>query len=581
MRLLPLIPAMLAATASCTRVTSLLGGGVPLAPAEIARLDSADARREAQAAQARFENTRWAHLPWTWHSRAGGDCAEIVGRFCLFFDDGGSTWEPPPEPNDVVAAREALIRTLQAAKSAHSNDPWIVGQHVRYLIEAERFDEAERAAAGCTAEPWWCLALAGYVWHARADFARSEASFEVALDAMPSAERRRWTDLSVLLAPDAAREYRRLDPSAREARERRFWRLADPFLSVPGNERRTEHFTRHVLARLAEDARSPERISWGDDLRELLLRYGAAAGWQRVRPSTMSMARPSVVSHFAPGGREMLPAWDVTEDPTAAAADGWHPEGRYPRTEYAPAYSAAFHEVEQQVAMFRRGDSARIVAAWRVPSDSFPDSALVAAALAVAASEDVVPAISTGEVRGRRGALSVAAPARPLVLSLELLAREERHAARARLGVRPPWDSDAPIGVSDLLLITPREPPPASLEEAIPLARSSTRLRTAERIGVYWEIYGADEPPRQAFVTLSLTRGEVGWARRLMERVGLADEFDGLKLQWEERVGSTVTPRAVVLDFERLEPGAYTLELLVAPVGRPSVTVTRAIEIRQ
>ncbi len=578
---IPLLLYVLAMSTSCTGLGPVLGGGPVMHPSEIARLDTADARDAAEAAQARFENTRWAHLPWTWHSRSGSSCDEIVGRFCLWFDAGGSSWSPPEEPARVADARDTLIGTLAAASSAHSDDPWIVGQHVRYLLEAGRFDEAERVAEECASEPWWCLALEGYALHARAEFARAEVLFDDALALMPADERDRWTDLSVLLGPTARREYRRLDPAARMDMERRFWQLADPFVSVPGNERRSEHFTRHVLARLAEDARSPERVSWGDDLRELLLRYGAAASWQRVRPSSMRMAPPSVVSHSARGGREMLPPWELVRDATSIPSDAWTLETEHPRTEYAPAYSVAFHALEQQVALFRRGDSARVVAAWRVPSDSFPGMADVEAALVLSAGVDDTPVISSRTTSGRRGAITATTIARPLVMSLELLARAERQAARARFGVRPPWSENATVAISDLLLIEPRDPLPGSLDEAMPLARSSARLHPDERIGVFWEVYSADEAPRQTFVTLSLTRGEVGWARRLAERIGLADEFDGLKLQWEERVGSRVTPRAVVLDFERLEPGSYTLELLVAPVGRPSATVTRAIEIRR
>src|SRR5918995_180148 len=57
--------------------------------------------------------------------------------------------------------------------------------------------------------------------------------------------------------------------------------LADPLYSLPGNDLRTEHYARHTMALLLQDASNPYGIVWGDDMRELLIRFGWPAHWAR------------------------------------------------------------------------------------------------------------------------------------------------------------------------------------------------------------------------------------------------------------------------------------------------------------
>ena len=48
------------------------------------------------------------------------------------------------------------------------------------------------------------------------------------------------------------------------------WWLAQPFWSVDGNERRAEHYARHVMSRLERDSRSPYQMRWGTDTHEFV-----------------------------------------------------------------------------------------------------------------------------------------------------------------------------------------------------------------------------------------------------------------------------------------------------------------------
>ena len=253
-----------------------LAAGLLLAPDAARGQDAA-----ARAAQAEFERFRVARLPWSWGS-AGGPCDEIVGRFC-FWHEGSDDRPPPPEPDGVPAARDTLLARLDAAAARAPADGWVLGQRVRYRIEADRAREAAAVAAACGAEPWWCAALEGAARHAAGEFQAAERGFDRALEAMPAATRERWTDLSPILDRDARRVWEGLGGGGRDAFARRMWWAADPLWSVPGNERRAEHLARHAWDRLQANAASAYDVAWGDDLSELLVRYGWPAGWERVR----------------------------------------------------------------------------------------------------------------------------------------------------------------------------------------------------------------------------------------------------------------------------------------------------------
>src|SRR5688500_6055609 len=69
-----------------------------------ARADSVRALRSARGAQAEFERVRFSALPWTDESW-GGECDEIIGRFCLTYGPEDDDSVPPPEAPRVREAR--------------------------------------------------------------------------------------------------------------------------------------------------------------------------------------------------------------------------------------------------------------------------------------------------------------------------------------------------------------------------------------------------------------------------------------------------------------------------------------------
>ncbi|MFN2420314.1 MAG: hypothetical protein ABR527_02885, partial [Gemmatimonadota bacterium] len=336
----------------------------PQTPGGASRPDSTEVRDVALDAQAAFERARVRRLAWT-YGRSSQPCDEIVGRFCLWDDGGG--WEPKPEDPDIAVGREQLLDRLAELARAFPGDEWIAGQRVRYLVESERPEAAIAVAAQCAAGSWWCRALEAYALHAASDYAGAERAFDRALGAMPADQRRRWNDLELLLDRDLRRVWRELSPGARTAFARWLWWLADPFWSVPGNERRTEHFARHVLDRMLGRTRTPYDVAWGKDLAELTIRYGWPAGWERVRSDMGTLggdARPAIVGHDPPGGRSFLPPHGAFLAPFDARLDDWPIDSPESRSAYAPAYADSIVDLAHQLAVFRRGERAVVVVGY-------------------------------------------------------------------------------------------------------------------------------------------------------------------------------------------------------------------------
>ena len=117
--------------------------------------DSTRIRSQAEDAQGRFERIRGQLLPYAWEE-GRRPCEERIGRLCLWYD-GEDDWEPVPDPPDLVEARDELLTTLAGAADRIPADEWIVGQRIRYLGEAGRWEDAVRLARTCgAAVSSWC-----------------------------------------------------------------------------------------------------------------------------------------------------------------------------------------------------------------------------------------------------------------------------------------------------------------------------------------------------------------------------------------------------------------------------------------
>ncbi|MGH7458666.1 MAG: hypothetical protein ACREKN_06280 [Longimicrobiaceae bacterium] len=551
--------------------TSLFSCPSPALP-QPADADSVSLHRHARSEQSRFEWLRGRHLPWTWN-RGGGRCDERIGRFCLWHDSGAEAWQPPPEPEPVGEGRERLIAVLDSVSARLPGDHWVMGQLVWYLLEAGRPEDARAATDHCrAARAWWCTALLGLARHAAGDFAAAERAFEAALPVLSASQRERWTDVTPLLDRELHSEYHRSRGVARARFERRFWWLADPLYLIPGNERRSEHFSRWVINGIQQRARTPEPVSWGDDLRELLIRYGWPVGWERVRESgpSLSTGRPGVVSHYADGGRTFAPPAAVFREPFATGPAEWQLDPDEARSAYAPVYTDSVLPLEHQLARFRRGDSLLVVAAYRLEGEVSAEAEL---GLFLFPAGDRSPVVARARSSAPKGALTARVPLGPTLLSLEALDAPRRYAARVRHGLAPGAE-----GISDLLVLGTGATLPGDLTAAVQSVRAPASVPAGDPIRLYWEVYGGSGDTASVLVSVHRT-DPPGLARRVGEWLGIVSPAVPDRLRWREVIDGEIAPRSLSIDFPDAKPGRYRVRVEVHLPGREPVSAAREVTI--
>ncbi|HVO35371.1 MAG TPA: hypothetical protein VMT21_07390, partial [Gemmatimonadales bacterium] len=497
-------------------------------------------------------------------------CDARIGRFCYWSDTTDTVL--PAEPAGIRQRRERLLAVLDSAAHTLPGDAWVAGQRVRYLLEAGLPDSAAAAAQACRATAWWCAALEGLAWHVAQDFEDADLSFEAALQAMPEEERCRWTDLSDLLEGQMWRSYHKLSCAERQGVNARVWWLAQPLWWMPGNDRRTEHYARVTMVRLLEDASSPYG-PWGEDERELIMRYGWPLAW--VREDRGDTHEPVAIGLEAEPGWHFLPDNRALDTPPPGDEPGALDE-RGALERYAPAYARAFTLLEPDFAAFRRGDSTLVVATWDVAGDKAFRSSTYAAALVLAHDERSRPVVIFQSDTGSTGVLAGEAPWNPALLSLELYAPGSRAVVRAR-GAPPAGDA----ALSGVLLFDPAESLPADLPAALARVHAGG-IPVGRRIGLYWEAYGFS--PREDVPTaVTVTAAHRSWLRRLASALGLAPKPGGVRLEWHETMQPTQgrLSRALVLDLTALRAGRYRVEVTMSPPGRASVTSSRALLVHE
>src|SRR3989475_9158081 len=149
---------------------------------------------------------------------------------------------------------------------------------------------------------------------------------------------------------------------------------------------------------------------------------GPAGGPRRPPRATGLLVGPILAGHEATPGFHFLPAARAVLDPAAARVADFAPQAPRPRELYGPRYATAFTTPTHQSAVFRRGDTALVVAAYDLAADTLFAGASLEAALVLARDERNPPVVTRRDHAPRRGVLLATAPWGPLVLS-----RSEEH----------------------------------------------------------------------------------------------------------------------------------------------------------
>lgn len=547
--------------------------------AEAGERDSIRALRAARRAQDDFERIRRWSAPRSF-DRSPAPCADqVIGRICHWYGDTAET-QPPDEPGRIVAARRELLARLSSSASVAGGDDWIAGQRTRYLAEAGDTAGAVALGRDCRATAWWCDALLGFALHAARRYAESDSAFGSALARMPERERCEWENLSALLADGSRRGYDRKSCAARHVENERIWWLADPFLAVPGNDRRTEHFARLTMSRMQEQAWNAHALTWGEDLEEVTVRYGWSTWFTRGQPPMHAAGRVPITGMSRTPAYHFLPDEDVLSDPRAAA-DGWSIAplvhgGTSAREYYAPAYAITVTELETDAQLFKRGDSMLVVATYDATHEPKLEGLTMDAALALSSAPGDEPIIAWQRHASRRGVLTALAPWHSMMASVELLSTSGARAGRARRWV----GIDSGSIATGLLLLDPKAGSPRTLEEALPHLLTRAELVEGSRLALYWETTGGSRGDT-LMVTLSVGRERPGGLRRFAQSLGLARKWTPIRMAWSEPVldDGSVAGRSLVLDLSELERGSYRLELRVTRVGGETITAEREIQI--
>ena len=507
----------------------------------------------------------------------------IVGRFRYAAGEANDIKPPPAEPPAIANARRALLRRLDSTSRVSPRDTWVRSRLVWYSIEAGDTAAATTAARECRDDEvlWWCDALLGLALHVSHDFANAERAFDRALAAMPDATRCSWTDTREVVDGALDKLLRRTACEHRDTLNARLWWLADPFHSIEGNELRSEHLARRTFTVLHDQWRASHPLGWGDDMREIILRYAWPVAWSRDRMGERSPTQGGF--SMAITGHEPNPAYDYFPDAEAVespydASDGnWQPKRDRATAHYAHPLAAPLRPLRHQIARFRRGDSLLVVAAWNASDDTLFGRGPARAAAVASTSDGSVRFVERSDTAAASGVLLLSAPNADYVTSLELFANDSRAAARTRAGVRA-LRLTSEIALSDVLLLEPG-PQPRSFADALGRLLPEARLDADRRVTLYWEVYGmnAASPPR---VSVSVARVHATRGRRLAEKLRLRDRPRTVEIQWEaDTPAEHSTAGSVTLDLRDRPAGTWRVSITVDGGARGSATTTRDLII--
>jgi hypothetical protein len=538
--------------------------------------DSAEISQRAHDLQAKFERRRRQMLP-RFYIGSAEHCL-IVGRFCEWHPNL-TDYAVPEEGGNIIRARAELLRELEKASAELPGDDWIMGQRIRYLTEGHDIS-AVGVARSCRTTRWWCDALLGLALHVGGNYAGSDSAYAIALDGMPSPTRCHWLNLTPLLDDDIRGTYKKMSCAQREAADARIWWVADPLFMTPGNERRTEHFSRVLHTALQQDAANTYGSSWGGDLAELILRFGWAEKWTQEPSQTMYPESKAAIT-----GHEREPGYHFfltqpTPDSLALIVDSVFDIYQFPpREQYAPVYTRAFVRLDAQVARFRRGDSTKVVAAYDVSTDTIFGRRKFAAALIAMGDETTTPSKTVLRESPAKNVLTVSTPWKEQLIGVELLANDSAGAARWRSGFAEiPLDSGT-ISVSDLLFVDGEPSLPADLNEAIPRAHGGTTFRRDRKIGLFWELYGKTPADSALPISLTIIPVDESLLRRTFRALRIAPRLSPLNIRWQENGASGVlSARSVLLDLSLVPAGKYAVRLEVG--NYPMAATSRVIEVK-
>lgn len=463
------------------------------------------------------------------------------------------------------------------------DDPLAIAQAVYALSRLGRDLVAADLAEECAAVEWWCDLVAGMAYHRAGREDIAEGRFRAALAEADPEVACRLEGVSELLHEADRHRYQELACSDRGPFHERFWWLADPILTTPGNDRWSEHVARRFelllherlvrTTRLDVDGLRRSLVSRHQDRHEgLVVRRGFEDSWSESFEDSLSesfedfrswVSQRAARYQFAPTSPIGAGLEALSYDLEAGEFD----EG-YTPTDYGP-----FFELPAQFGRFR--DSAHMVVVAAARPDRTP---LDSAEVRFLATDRPGGAFrATGPIEDPRHPTFVAeVPYAPLLVAIETVDGRGT-AARAREGLGA-LARDV-LGLSDPLLVeASADDLPRIREEALAAMRGSTRVEWGREIVVYWEVYGLQDQERiEVSVGVSGEREVV--TTRIMSALGVRTQAAAPVVAWSELASGSVHPMAIAIDMRALQDGDYTLVLAVSTTSGGTATAERRFEL--
>jgi len=501
--------------------------------------------------------------------------------------------------------RDRLIARLEELAPRAGASTWLFRHRVGFAVKAGDLERAREIARDCPATEWSCLALRGFVEHQVRPGA-GLAHFDSAYAAAPTRVRCEWGDLHALVGSEQVEGQGRAGCWSELPPAERFWWMADPLWSQPGNERYAEHLSRHVMTLMHEDVLSLMDSVENNGMPTLEYlrmrvydRYDrniAEGFWNSWRtdvalPTTPSRCFPRTVAGcdtqqsartFVNGGYGFAPDRDRLQSPLASTAEDWAVEWhdvradsdmfRWDERMYT---SERWYNLDHQTALFRRGEDLLVLSAAALPAgfDTLPD---VRPYLAAGRLEDLSIEAGRARIGGDRVLRgSVRAPDGSYLVSIEVLA--EGAVARSRHGAPTPA-LDAGFGLSDIALVPPSFA--GSGTDVLAAMLPSARLARSGSTGIYAELYGVDDG-ETVEVRLSAERVNRSFLRRLAGGLGLASDVVA-EVEFRETIeagGGAPPSLSFALDLSTLDPGDNLLTLTVEREDGSEASAKRLVHV--
>ena len=568
---LPPGPALPTAAISCAAVALGLFGLPLVAPCDShAQETAARGEEAASTARVKWQGPLAPDVAWILGSYYGparvrrtatSGCRADDGDVCFNGDHEDHNWRSRGrrQPEDVAG----LLADLGEAAADRPDDALAFAQLVYAHTRLSGFQETLAVARECNFVAWWCELLLGMVHERGGEPTEAAAYFRSALPDADPALAAVLTYIGDLLEGKDRSAYQRLTGLERSDFEQRFWWLANPMWSVPGNERWTAHVRRGVELVLHWTLLEARGGRHGYPHQGLLVRRGPEDSW-----SPMPRATPS--SRWT-----SLRAARYRFTPVSAITDGigalrYNIEAGIEDERYTPTAYGPVIQVPAQFARFLDGDSLVVVAAARLEQARLVAPRTV---LLVSDGPGSFPAVLPAAPGGTHPIFQAVIANRPVAVGIESL--DEHHAAARARGGLLPLDSGRLV-LSDPLLVTPKGLDlPENRDAAVARTLGTTTMEAGDELAVYWEVYGA-VPNWPLRLSLSVEGDRPGLLTRALRALRIRSAPRVPEVSWTQTATTAVEPMALAVDIADLDAGDYTLKIrVVGPDGSEATSERR------